>query len=108
MKLNKSIYIPVFSLILFVSLALLNNNSIQCSGSVKDKQYLKIRKSAFEKCSIQEVTDDNPRVTGHPLAKTMQFEETPVSKAMFLTALFLDKQLSDPTLFDLPPPPLHI
>jgi hypothetical protein len=57
---------------------------------------------------MKELTDDNPRVTGHQLAKTMQLEETQVSKAMYLTVLLLDKQLSDPTLFDLPPPALQI
>ena len=73
-----------------------------------DKQYLEIRKFSNEKWSMKNVTDDNPRVTGNQSAKTTLFEKTPVQKDMNLTALFLDKLLSNPTLFDLPQPALQI
>ena len=86
----------------------MNNYSIQCSGSITDKQYLEIRKFSIEKWSIKDMTDDNSRFTENQSVKTIQFEETPVQKDMNLTALFLDKLLSNPTLFDLPPPTFHI
>ena len=76
--------------------------------NVIDKQYLEIRKFSNEKWSMKNVTDDNPRVTGNQSAKTTLFEKTPVQKDMNLTALFLDKLLSNPTLFDLPQPALQI
>jgi hypothetical protein len=102
--LKKHLYISIFSLILFVSLVLLNNYFLQISGNSSEKQNLEIRKFSNEKGSMKDVTDDNPRVTGNQSAKTTFFEETPVQREMNLTAQFLNKLLSDPTLFDLPPP----
>jgi len=106
--LKKHLYISIFSLILFVSLVLLNNYSIQFSGSITDKQYLEIRKFSNEKWNMKNVMDDNPRVIGNQLTKTTLFEEIPVQNDMNLTALFLDQLLSNPSLFDLPPPALQI
>ncbi len=108
MELKKHLYISIFSLIVFVSLALLNNYSTQCSGSITEKQYLEIRKVSTEKWSMKDVTDDNPRITGNQSARTTFFEGVPVQKEMNLTGLVPGKHLSDPTLFDLPPPALQM
>jgi hypothetical protein len=85
----------------------LNNYSIQCSGSVTDKQYLEIRKIPIEKWSINDVTDDNPRLAANHSAKTKLFEDASFQKEIKHTALVRFKHLSDPTLFDLPPPALQ-
>jgi hypothetical protein len=103
-ELKKQFYISIFSIILFGSFVFLNNYSIQYTGSSSEKQNLEIRKFSNEKGSMKDVTDDNPRVTGNQSAKTILFEETAVQRELNITALFLDILLSDPTLFDLPPP----
>jgi len=55
---------------------------------------------------MNDLTDDNPGVKGNQSAKTTWFAETPVQREMNIAALSHDKLLSDPTLFDLPPPHL--
>ncbi len=105
---KQHLYISSFLVILFVSLVLLNNYSIPCPGCSSNKQYLEIQKFNTEKWSLKDVTENNPWDTGDQSAKITLFEETPVQKDMNLTALFIDKLLSNPTLIDLPPPALQI
>ncbi len=57
---------------------------------------------------MKDVTDDNLRITGNQSARTTLSDGVPVQMELNLTELVLDKHLSDPTLFDLPPPALQI
>jgi hypothetical protein len=105
---KKQIYISIFSLILFGGLVLLNNYSVQYSGRGSERQNLEIRKSSPEKWNIPYLTDDNLRVHGYQSAETILFEEHPVQKEIHLTALSRGQLLSNPSLYDLPPPHLKL
>jgi hypothetical protein len=101
---KKQVYISIFSLIIFGILALLNNYSVQYNGSVSEKQNLEIRKSSPEKWNIPDLMDDHLRINGYQSAVTILFEEPPVEKEIHLTALSHGQLLSNPSLYDLPPP----
>jgi len=103
---KKQVYISLFSLIIFGSLALLNNYSVQYTGSNSEKQNLEIRKSSPETWNIPDLTDDNHRVNGYQSAETILFEQPAVQKEIYLTAVSPAKLLFNPNLYDLPPPDL--
>ncbi|KPL16205.1 MAG: hypothetical protein AMS26_05475 [Bacteroides sp. SM23_62] len=101
---KQHLYISSFLLILFVSLVCLNVYSGNCTGKDSDKQYLQSQQFTSGKWSLEDATGEDPCAFVVQSGKISLPEKTPDQKDLNLLVSSPYIFLSNPLLFDLPPP----
>jgi hypothetical protein len=102
--LKQHLYIPSFLLIFFVSLFYLNIYSGKCAEKDSDKQYLQSQQFTSEKWSLENATEEDGCACMLQSEKISLPEKIPGQKEMSLSFSSTFIFLSNPLLFDLPPP----